>query len=137
MVDRTAKYVPALAEPTLVRSGGPKRRENASWPSSVTSWSRNTRTECSSKAARTAAYAASSASTSRRVTLRSSAAKPGPRGRISIDDVLQVFDLRNFQPGRTKWQDAAREVSRVLRRRRRRNGATPRKCGPARGENSD
>ena len=41
--------------PALVISGGPKRREKSSWPVSVASWPRNTRTECSSKAARTAA----------------------------------------------------------------------------------
>src|SRR5258708_30569917 len=52
MVERITKCEPVPCEPTLVTSGGPKRREKASWSSSVTSWSRNTRTECSSKAAR-------------------------------------------------------------------------------------
>ena len=53
--DSTFKEVPAPREPTLVISSGPKRRENAICTSSLTSWPRNTRTECSSKAARTAA----------------------------------------------------------------------------------
>ena len=53
MVVSVMKCVPVPSEPTLVTSGGPKRREKASWRSSVTSWPRNTSTECSSKAART------------------------------------------------------------------------------------
>src|ERR1700693_5236906 len=55
MVLRITKWLPVPSEPTLVTSGGPKRREKASWPSSVTCWPRKTRTECCSNAARAAA----------------------------------------------------------------------------------
>ena len=48
MVVRITRWVPVPCEPTLVISSGPKRRENAIWMSSVTSWPRNTSTECSS-----------------------------------------------------------------------------------------
>jgi hypothetical protein len=53
MVVSVMKCVPVPSEPTLVSSGSPKRRENASWLSLSTCCARNTSTECSSKAART------------------------------------------------------------------------------------
>src|SRR5260370_25914084 len=104
MVLRITKREPVPCEPTLVTSGGPKRREKASWSSSVTSWPRNTRTECSSKAARAAAYAASSEATSASVTPRSSAANPGPSGTMSIgkSSLILWCSFTAKQPGRQR-----------------------------------
>src|SRR3954453_15051405 len=99
MVLRVTRLVPAPNEPTLVTSSGPKRREKASCASSVTSWPRKTRTECSSRAARATLYAASSAAISASVTPRSSAANPGPRGTISIGD-LPFGVCSTFPPNR-------------------------------------
>src|SRR6516165_502019 len=84
MVLRMTRLVPTPCDPTLVTSSGPKRREKASCASSVTSWSRKTRTECCSNAARVPLYAASFAAISARLRPRSSAAKPGRSGMISM-----------------------------------------------------
>src|SRR5664279_1032479 len=91
MLVSVMKCVPVPSEPTLVTSGGPKRREKASWLSSVASWPRSTKTEWSSKAARAAAYTVSSAAMSASVTPRSSAAKPGPSGTMSIGKSSPVY----------------------------------------------
>src|SRR5262245_866326 len=99
MVVRITRFVPTPCEPTLVISSGPKRREKASCASSVTSWPRKTRTECSSRAARAVWYAASSAAILTSVTPRSSAVKPGPRGTISIGDLPSAFGQLFHQIG--------------------------------------
>ena len=90
------------SEPTLVTSRGPNRREKASCTSSVTSWPRKTRTECSSSAARVFLYEASAAAISASITPRSSAANPGPSGTISIGQpsVASAFCQVSVKTGR-------------------------------------
>src|ERR1700722_554501 len=118
MVLRVTKCEPVPCEPTLVTSGGPKRREKASWISSVTSWSRNTRTESSSKAARTTAYTASSAATPASLTPRSSAANPGPNGTISIGKSSLLLLLATLGQNRPAGNDRGGRVGPIARRRR-------------------
>src|SRR5215470_500417 len=105
MVLRITRLVPTPCEPTLVTSSGPKRRENASCASSPTSWPRKISTECSSNAARVSLYAAASAATSASVTPRSSAAKPGPSGMMSIGELsLRYWRFLDFPPNRALVQ---------------------------------
>src|SRR5262249_8742021 len=83
---------------------GPKQREKVSWDSSSTTWSRKMRTECSSKAARTAEYAAGSDATSAMVTPLNSTPNPGPSGMVSIDDLSSL----NLPPNDIRWQGSLR-----------------------------
>src|SRR5215475_3056232 len=62
------------------------------------------RTECSSKAARTAEYVAGSDATSARVTPHTCTANPGPTGMVSIDHVPSL----NLPPNNTRWQESHR-----------------------------
>src|SRR6476660_3651863 len=76
------------------------------------------RTECSSKAARTAEYVAGSDATSARVTPRTCTANPGPTGMVSIDHVPSL----NLPPNNTRWQES-------LRRRQETSAAHIPACG--------
>src|SRR5262249_31288349 len=68
---------------------------------------RKTMTECCSSAARVSSYAASSAAISASVTPRSSAAKPGPSGTISIGE-LPLLRLLNLPQDRPTRKEARR-----------------------------
>src|SRR5215471_20101654 len=76
------------------------------------------RTECSSKAARTAEYVAGSDATSATVTPHTCTANPGPTGMVSIDHVPSL----NLPPNNTRWQES-------LRRRQHQKSAHIPTCG--------